>query len=645
MRFSLSLLCLLFISFFTINGLKAATGDTIHVITHDSVLIQTDGSGSTRYPRWASFPPASKQFRKVIVMMTYNCPPGLHCGEWDYINSVWLRRKGGTTAPSMDLELVRFITPYGYYFPANWKFAWDMDITDYQAFLHDSIEIEYQHTGYEGSADRGWLVTLDFMLIEGKPSMDFVKMDNMWDGGWTYGNDADPIESHLVPITKTMDPEADLARLRINQTGHGNDTFGCSEFCYPQRDILMDGAVFNTRTFIRKCGDNPLYPQGGTWIYDRGNWCPGSVIFPDLQDFKVAKGSTHTFDINLEPYSVRAPSGNYYFHSQLLQFKRPWANNDASIEEIVSPSTGFEYSRLNPVCSNPKIIIKNQGDNRLTSAVINYGIDGQPSFTHYWNGNLVTGQSAEVELGNLLLPDTGHLNFRASISWPNGHPDEYSADDTASSRVALPPVHDSVIIFNFRSNNYGWENSYTLIDDQGNALYHRDSGSLGNNVVYRDTFHLEPGCYRLIFKDAGGDGLSFWANPGQGTGYARLLKKSAAIIKTFQPDCGNTIFWSFRVGTPDYRLPSGIAEEKETNSFIVFPNPSSDMVFADIRLAQDSHIHVRVLNTMGQVLSEREFMQFKEDRIGFDVSGFSKGIYYMQISDGVKTECRKFVVE
>ena len=23
------------------------------------------------------------------------------------------------------------------------------------------------------------------------------------------------------------------------------------------------------------CGENPLYPQGGTWIYDRANWCPG----------------------------------------------------------------------------------------------------------------------------------------------------------------------------------------------------------------------------------------------------------------------------------------------------------------------------------------------------------------------------------
>ena len=26
------------------------------------------------------------------------------------------------------------------------------------------------------------------------------------------------------------------------------------------------------------CGQNPVYPQAGTWYFPRGGWCPGDVV-------------------------------------------------------------------------------------------------------------------------------------------------------------------------------------------------------------------------------------------------------------------------------------------------------------------------------------------------------------------------------
>ncbi len=70
-------------------GSRASTGDTIRVMTHDTVLITTDpgGSGHTEYPRWGVFPSSATKYSKVLLRMKFACPnvAGLTCGE-DYPN-------------------------------------------------------------------------------------------------------------------------------------------------------------------------------------------------------------------------------------------------------------------------------------------------------------------------------------------------------------------------------------------------------------------------------------------------------------------------------------------------------------------------------------------------------------------------------
>ncbi len=74
----------------------AATGDTTHVITHQNAIMTTDpgGSGTNENKVWATFPAAGTSYRKAFVMMTYKCPDGMACGEWDYIDQILLRRSG-----------------------------------------------------------------------------------------------------------------------------------------------------------------------------------------------------------------------------------------------------------------------------------------------------------------------------------------------------------------------------------------------------------------------------------------------------------------------------------------------------------------------------------------------------------------------
>ena len=45
----------------------------------------------------------------------------------------------------------------------------------------------------------------------------------------------------------------------------------------------------------------PLYPQGGIWIFDRANWCPGDKININKHDVTnfINPGEINTFSFSL----------------------------------------------------------------------------------------------------------------------------------------------------------------------------------------------------------------------------------------------------------------------------------------------------------------------------------------------------------
>ncbi len=381
-----SLVC--FVLLFLISAASPAA-ELRHVISHKQVKVITDPTkGSNSYPRWTEFPSKDVEYRRVVLYVTYQCPDGLKCGEWDYIDGVYLRRLGEEANPSSDIEIARMISPYGARFDSTWSFTWHVDITDYSLFLHDSVEVDFLHTGYESNTDRGWLITLDFAITEGPPPMKCLGFDSLWQGSIPYGDTARPIEQILAPRTFTSPENAAVARFRIVQTGHGmDDVENCAEFCNKYRRVLFDDQLVDQRSLWRECGTNPLYPQAGTWIFDRANWCPGEIVQPDLYDLATAPGQTHKIDIDMEPYINNSkPTANYFIHSHLFHYSAPWAMNDASIAEIVIPSTLDEYSRLNPACANPLIVIKNNGSEILRSLTIGYGHGMPPQYSYQWTG-------------------------------------------------------------------------------------------------------------------------------------------------------------------------------------------------------------------------------------------------------------------
>lgn len=633
----------LFFSLLIFMGLNLFSnpGDTTKIISHNNQTIITNPiAGSNEYKKWVVFPNPTKKFRKVYVTMQYKCPTGMNCGAWDYIDQVILRRVGGLAAASRDMEIVRFITPYGNGFGTTWQFQWHMDVTDYQLLLHDSVEVGYIHTGYEGT-NVGWNLTLTFNFIEGTPVYEPINISTLWNKNYFWTEVSDSTKPQAI----NMQPSTAIARIRINHTGHGADTVNyCSEFCMRYRSLKIDGSIADSVKVWRGCGRNALYPQNGTWVYDRGGWCPGAIVYPYVYDSPVSGASSHTFDINVSYPLTPTNQGNEVISAHLIECKGPQYANDASIEELFSPSLTNEYNRLNPSCSQPQVIIRNNGTAPLTSLKINYALSGQTPLLYNWTGNLATYKIDTVTLPGVVNPTVNAQPFKVYCSNPNGNVDQFKFDDTlhSFSNKVTNYINDTIIVFNLITNNYGFENAYQIYNSAGTIVYQRLIGTLGNNTSYNDTVHLPPGCYKFKIDDSGGDGLSFWANAAQGSGSFKLKRSTGAPIKTFPTDFGSEYRFNFTTGGA---VATGISNQTIDREISLYPNPASDYFGIDINLSKPyDELKIELRDALGKLVLEKTLNNYNSGYLTFKTSAYGKGLYFVTIVGRDFKEVKKLVI-
>ncbi|MDZ4722468.1 MAG: peptide-N-glycosidase F-related protein [candidate division Zixibacteria bacterium] len=629
------------------NSLNAYTDkrQLVHIFSHYNTKVVTDPStGSNPYKKWTVFPPEGVEYRAVNLYVTYRCLDSLRCGEWDYIDNIYLRRVGGADSAPRNIEIGRMISPYGWRFDSTFSFTWHVDVTDFGVLLHDSVEVEFNHTGYESNTDRGWQVTLDFEISKGQPAMTCLGMDTLWTGSFPYGNSSKPIENILMPYSFSVPHEATRARLRILQSGHGMDDLeNCAEFCNKYRQIFFDDSLVDQSQIWRECGDNPLSPQAGTWIYDRAGWCPGAIVIPDVFDFSVRPHSEHSVNVDLEPYiNPNTPSANYHFSAYLFYYAEPRTRNDATLETIIAPSTENEYGRMNPICSDAQIVVKNSGKRPLTSVTINYGVAGMNEDTYTWRGHIESQRSKVITLPRMVGLDEGHTSYVAALEMPNGVPDEYPADNNYRSTWVTPPSFDTVLVLALRTNADSSHTSYAITNSTGTIVAERKLGTLAANKVYYDTLLLPNDCYELIVKDSAGDGLDFWFNPEGGYGYARLLDMKGRLLKSFLSDFGSNIRFSF--GTYPNSTIQNPAEMLPLVTPFPMRNPGRFTLEIFYNEPTDAVIQITT-EDKSRVVFEQKYPGLKESYIPIDIFAEPDGFYFVNVITDGKAITKKIKVK
>ncbi len=608
-------------------SLAGRTADTLHVVTHNKQTIVTNpAKGFNLYKAWGKFPSQDVPIRQIKLKFGLGCPDNMRCADWDYKDHITIRRIGGVKGASQDYEIARMLTPYGGAFPKDWQFNWEVDVTDFSLLLRDSVEIEYNHNGYEPNNDRGWSITIEFQIIKGKPAWQPVSIQKIYDNSYRYGDSSNTIENALRPVAFTADAKAGFARLRIIQTGHGMDMpDGCGEFCNKYRRIYYDGKLIDTKAIWKECGDNPLYPQAGTWIYDRANWCPGNLMQPEVFDLKLKPGAQHVVDVNMQPYSSSNPSADEVISAYLIQYKKPASAYDVQLLDIISPSLKDAYRRQNPSALQPQIIVKNMGSAVVNNMRISYGTRGFGKQTFQWKGILLPSDFDTVTLHGVVQSKSGINEFEAELLQPNGKKDGYETDNKLSSFFEAVPKLDSILIVYLLTNNQPAQTGYTLVNKEGEIIKQRIFGSLEANTIYRDTVRLSNGIYRFTLMDSADNGLEFWANPRGGRGKAGLLNSEGQIIKDFESDFGSYVQYGFGVGKP-------VAAVTAQASFGLYPTRTNDKTTFDYYANFPEDVVVQIVTDPGdKLIEEHKYFQLKEGVFTYDLSRFPKGRFYLRV--------------
>ena len=629
----------------------ANPGDTTWVTIYNLRKITQYGNYDT-----SAVLPTGKTYRKIrlhYILGRYACPSGTqYCGSWDYTTQVYVKPANADT-----MEIARIITPYATdWLSTNRKHDFVVDVSDYSSVLNGNLDFRYKYDGYSW----GFTLTLKLEMIEGTPPMEALIAKNIYDGYYSYGNTSDPIENHLIEKPFIYNSPVAKASVKNIISGHGSDDNGCGEFCSKYYDLKINSsAVSQKQLWKNDCGKNDIYPQTGTWLYERANWCPGQVVFPIMHDITpfTSPASTFSVDIDMEPYTspTQSNAGGFNVVSQLISYGAPNFSTDVSIEDIISPNADPNYARANNICVNPKIKIKNTGTNAITQVVFNYNITGSAVNTFTWTGNLSFLEETIIEFDPILPLYNGNLTnqFYVSINQVNGsNSDQNTANNSYKSTFNTVKVYPNKFVVYFSTNaatsaiNPGFnEANWTIKDASGTVVRSRINNI--NNTVFRDTVDLPDGCYTFTMDDDGCDGVSWWAyqyyttNPG--IGVIRFNKLSPAIpLKNFNGDFGCQISERFMTASTITSIEKNITK----NEVSLFPNPASSIINLLFDVTALQQFNYVIIDITGKKVKEGVISNIESEMYSIQTEDLLSGMYFITCNfENKESKTLKFIVE
>ncbi|MBS1772279.1 MAG: T9SS type A sorting domain-containing protein [Bacteroidetes bacterium] len=623
-----SFLTLLFALICCIGNVKAATGDTTIV---QGVNDKWIGDVPVNIDSMMKFPDGSKSYRKIIMVFTlgkYACPGNpTYCGQWDYTVNMYLIK------PSKTVELGRFITPYagawGPRTPMTWKGEYAFDVTDYYPLIKDSGIVRVHYSGYSG----GYTANVKFIFIEGTPPRNVIDIDRVWNGSFQYGG-ATSIETNVPQKTLNAPSGTQFTEMKFCVSGHGSDNNYCSEFCKKYYKVMLNGSQTDQMDIWKNnCGQNELYPQTGTWIYDRANWCPGEVVRVNTHKLGGITGGNYNLDVDFETYNDNG-NASYIVDGAVIYYGGFNNNVDVSLEAIVAPTDNPSFFRSNPTGKFPKVIIRNTGATAITNIKFDYGV-GSTMRQYTWQGNLNSLDSTLVvfpEVPELRTASGSNILFTVKALEVNGAADGDASNNTLYSYFTGVPTWPMKIIVSMLTNKGDAgggisESSWKIVDAIGTVWAKRENCAISSSYV--DTVTLGPGAYELLVDDKNCDGMNFplyaqggGYNPGAGTLAVRGTTSLAnlQLSKYFSGDFGCGFSQFFNV-----IWPAAITNVNDnTAAMDVYPNPATNnvnVVFAGINNVKGK---ISLIDMMGRVVLQQPCQSAQKQ---INTAQLNNGIY------------------
>lgn len=651
-----------------------AQSDTLRVQAQENAQLTWYGN----YDAIAAFPMNQDTYEKIIMDFTMGCADG-GCSHWDYTVSVYLMEPTGmldSSVVSIDtlsveplevdttwnvyeilekFELGRMITPYGNYmdwvqptdpndlYDEDWEHSFLFDVTDFAPLLRDSSLIRVHYSGWSS----GFSADVNFDFISGTPPRDVLSIENMdLVGGFSYQSLAD--DEMYPPLTINFDDEVEGVAIKTFVSGHGHEgPQNCCEWVSKQHSISINNEDIYQWNVWKDCGMIPIYPQGGTWPFDRAGWCPGTEV--DLQVSEITEfidlNAEVELDYKVQPYTANGEeAGSFIVSNTLFTYAAVNFENDIEVLDVLKPTTKDKWSRMNPICANPVIQIRNRGSEFLNNAIIEYGIEGGNLSTYEWSGAMEFMESTLVELPT---PDwsgaTEDSKFIVNLILED---DEYLNNNSLKTDFDIPEILPNEFVFefktqsNYNSTNRAAQSSFYVYDMSGDLVFEHSSG-LQANTWYKDTLDLPFGCYEIVFEDSAEDGVNehwYYGESASAAGKVQIRNMDGNIIKKFPDDFGQQIDYRFTV-----EFPLDIKPILE-GSFEVYPNPATDYVIVNASLAETQDAIFTLYNHLGEEVFRSVKNQFSVGTVQINTSHLTPGIYFCKMITKQTEQVKKIVL-
>ncbi|MBE9492338.1 MAG: T9SS type A sorting domain-containing protein [Bacteroidetes bacterium] len=271
----------------------------------------------------------------------------------------------------------------------------------------------------------------------------------------------------------------------------------------------------------------------------------------------------------------------------------------------------------------PKVVIRNNGNENLTFVDINYYVNGSAVSTYQWTGNIPFLESEEVLLPpiNFIPEEENELVIYSSD--PNGNPDQYPINDTIHHMIEEAEVTPAIVKLIMRTDSNPEETTWEITDTTGNVLYQGGPYSQASQMIM-DTFELSPNeCYQFTIYDSGGDGFII-------PGFYSLYYGNNTSISQGTSFGYNKAVQFFTDNNP------GIIESDWDAHLKIYPNPARDIAMISFTMKQNDYVSVRIFNLLGEVVYSRDNSYLSSGKQVIQISGenLSPGIYFVHLRIG-----------
>ena len=311
-----------------------------------------------------------------------------------------------------------------------------------------------------------------------------------------------------------------------------DSTKSCIHYTYDVKDYVSDYNCFYSPTKQLITNDNGTFTSLADYFITSPNERHSIVANP----YYVSSTDLHINEYELNGKGIFIPEVGDDIDGQARNTSAP----DIGADEFTPKANDaglLGFTNVNACMGNAngvRLKLRNNGVNALTTATINWKVNGIQQPAYQYNGNLITGDTTTITIGSYTFISSQQYTLSAWIGATNGVNDEYHFNDTTNAITIDIPLYSGTYTIGGNSPDFPTISAAAkMINEHG--------------ICGPVTFKLRPGTYaeevtftickgaskvnRVLFESESADSTAVtWSSLNVGSSNAPLELDGASYL-------------------------------------------------------------------------------------------------------------------